>query len=335
MKSAETMINVTRGSLIECIHRGHIAVVNGNGHLLHSLGDPSYVTFARSTAKLIQTIAVVESGATGKFQLTPEEITLLCASHNGEQEHVNTAAHILRKIGLTEDSLQCGPHYPFHAHTTEHMKLQGIAPSSLHNNCSGKHSGMLALATQLTATTEDYMSIHHPVQQRMLRVMSEMSDVPVNNILIGTDGCGVPVYGVPIDKLALAYARLGSPEGLTPERTNACQTIVQSITASPQYLAGTGRFDTQLIQVTQGRVIGKLGAEGVFAMTIPDQDIGIIIKIEDGSKRALYPTAMEVLKQLQILSDEEFNQLQPFHQPVLKNWAGTVIGSIEPQFKLN
>ena len=223
MKPSDAIVRVYRGAITESIHRVHLAVMDTQGTLLHSAGDPHFLTFARSTAKLIQALPVIESGAADHFGLTEAEIALCCASHNGEAEHVGAAQGILGKLGYHSMHLQCGAHEPYHAPTAQAMRDRGEAPSTLHNNCSGKHSGMLALSSYLGASPDHYMSLEHPVQQLMLEAVSAMSDVPKAQMELGIDGCGVPVFGMPLDRLALAFARLGRPDELSQERVNACQ----------------------------------------------------------------------------------------------------------------
>lgn len=332
--NSESLVHVTRGPLTESVHRGHIAVVDAGGGLLYRAGAPETVTFARSAAKPLQALPVVEAGAADAFGFTGEELALLCASHNGETIHVETAARLLGKIGLDESYLQCGAHYPFHRPTAYAMRARGEKPTSLHNNCSGKHSGMLALAVAMKVPLDTYLSPEHPVQQRMLAAVSDMCGVPSENIAIGVDGCGVPVFGMPVTALATAYARLGKPDAFGEERRDSCRRIVEAIRSHPQYLAGDDRFDTQLVRATGGRIIGKMGAEGVFAMTVPERGWGIAVKIEDGAQRALYSTAAEALRQLGLLSDEELAELGEFHKPTQRNWQGTEVGSIVPDFTL-
>ncbi|MDU0201484.1 asparaginase [Paenibacillus sp. MAH-36] len=334
MKPSNTIVRVYRGNITESIHRVHLAVVNTKGSLLHGAGDPQLLTFARSTAKLIQALPVIESGAADHFGLGEAEIALCCASHNGEAEHVSAAQGILGKLGFHHEHLQCGAHEPYHAPTAQAMRERGEAPTTLHNNCSGKHSGMLALCAHLGASPDTYMSLQHPVQQLMLEAVCAMSGIPKSQMELGVDGCGVPVFGMPIHQLALAFARLGSPEALPEVRANACQRIVAAVRKYPQLLAGSDRFDTQLIEVTQGRIIGKMGAEGIFALTVPDKGLGFVLKIEDGNQRALYPAVVEALKQLDLLSSSEVSKLAAFHTPTVHNWQGTEVGIIRPDFQL-
>ncbi|TXK85706.1 asparaginase [Paenibacillus sp. N3.4] len=334
MKSSDALVRVYRGNITESIHHVHLAVVNNQGTLLYQAGDPHFLTFARSTAKLIQTLPVIESGAADRFGLEEAEIALCCASHNGEVEHVSTAQHILGKLGFNHAHLQCGAHEPYHAATAQAMRDRGEAPTTLHNNCSGKHSGMLTLTAHLGASPDTYMRIEHPVQQLMLETVCEMSGMSREQIQLGTDGCGVPVFGMPIKHLALAFARLGNPAGLSQTRANACQRIVAAVRKYPQFLAGSDRFDTQLIEITNGRIVGKMGAEGLFALTIPERELGFVLKIEDGNLRATYPAVVEALKQLDLLTESEVSALAAFHTPAVYNWQGTQVGYIRPDFQL-
>ncbi|MCL6459908.1 MAG: asparaginase [Gorillibacterium sp.] len=328
-------VKIYRGKLAESTHLIHIAVTDTAGTLLYSVGNPERITFARSSAKPLQAIAVVESGAIDHFGFTAAELALLCSSHNGETYHVELVAKMLAKLKLTDEDLQCGAHDPYYPPAAEALKAAGVSAGPLHNNCSGKHAGMLALALMLGAKTEGYPSPHHPVQEHMLAIISTMSNIPIADIVLGTDGCGVPVFGLPLHALAYAYARLGRPEGLATEHATACGRIVDAIRKHPIALAGTDRFDTRLVEVTQGRLIGKLGAEGVFAVTAPTEGLGLAIKIEDGTARALYPAVTEALHQLNLLSAEEFTALAQFHHPYLTNWQGTRVGQIIPEFVLN
>ncbi|MFD0680449.1 asparaginase [Paenibacillus sp. GCM10027630] len=336
---AHILVEALRGARTESLHRGHIAVVNTNHELIASAGDSAYYTFARSTAKPLQAIPLLEIDGELHFQLNDKMIALLCASHNGEDAHAELANEILHQLGLDENALQCGVHEPFHIPTANRLKEAGIPLTPLRNNCSGKHSGMLALSRLLELSTgstiEPYISNSHPVQLRMLDIIAYMCGVPADQISLGTDGCGVPVFAVPLESLGYAYARLGKPEGLPEQRAQACRRIVQAIIRQPYYLAGSDRFDTRLIEVTQGRIIGKMGAEGMFAFTIPEKGWGAAVKIEDGAMRAIYPAVMETLIQLDMLRKEEILLLEEFYHPKVLNCHNEVVGEIRPLLKLS
>jgi L-asparaginase II len=332
MSSSQTIVTVSRGSHTESVHQGHIAIVDYKDNLVYSYGNPNHFTFIRSTAKPLQAIAVVESGATEHF--SSAEIALLCASHSGEMKHVELVQTILQKLQLPISALQCGVHEPFHKHSKELLLRQNEKPTALHNNCSGKHVGMLALAVHLHHPWQLYTDIDHPIQQCLLKTISEMSVTPMSEIEIGIDGCSVPVYGMSIRKLALAYARLGQPIQLSQTRSKACLRILGCLRKHPYYIAGSNRFDTQLIEATNGAIIGKMGAEGVFALTIPAKGWGIAIKVADGAERALYPTVIETLAQLNLLDPQSLTALSSFHKPSIMNWQGAKVGSIVPCFQL-
>jgi L-asparaginase II len=325
--SSEKCIVVQRAGLTESVHRGHIAVVSDEGELLHALGHPQQPIFARSAAKPLQAIAVLEAGAKEAYNLTLAEIALLCASHNGESIHTDAVSALLARMGEFESALTCGAHYPFHKGTMQTMLESNTPATSIHNNCSGKHAGMLLLAHRLNVSPYGYARLDHPVQQAMLRVVAQMAELSPADIPTGIDGCGVPVFNLPLNRLALAYAKLGTLDG-------AAAIIREALAAHPEYLAGDDRYDTQLICITEGRVLGKMGAEGVFALCVPAKKIGVAIKIEDGNFRALYPAVTETLMQLNIISNEEYMALNNWHDPVLYNHAGTEVGRIVPSFRL-
>lgn len=328
------LVEVSRGEVTESVHRGHIAAMDSRGKLIAYVGNPQHYGYMRSAAKLLQVIPLLEARGDEQFGLTEAETALCCASHSGEPAHVNTALSILNKLGLGESALECGPQEPMYKPAADVLKQEGLQPSQLHNNCSGKHAGMLALAKAMDVSIEQYTRLAHPVQQKMLHTVANMCGVPAESIKLGIDGCGVPVFAVPLASLAYAYARLGSPEELSPKRAAACRKIIQVICKHPYYVAGTDRFDTRLAEVTQGRIIGKMGAEGVYALTVPDRGIGVAVKIEDGAERALYPAAAEALMQLEAVTRKEADQLAEFHHPHVLNRRGEIVGVIRPAFQL-
>jgi len=330
----DIVVRVCRGPLTESVHRGHLAAVDACGRLLAEAGEPRLVTFARSAAKPLQALPVIEAGAADAFGLTATELALLCASHSGEAEHVDAAGALLAKLGLSAAQLQCGVHEPFDAAAARRLRERGEPPTSLHNNCSGKHAGMLALALRLSAPVESYMDAGHPVQRLMHNTVAAMCGLSAAELHTGVDGCGVPVFGMPLDRLAYAYARLGKPEGLSAERAAACTRVIAALRAHPRLLAGSGRFDTRLIEATGGRIVGKMGAEGVFALCVPEQGFGLALKIADGQQRALYPAVTEALRQLGWLQERELAELAEFHEPVQRNWQGAEVGRIRPEVRL-
>lgn len=334
MTSSSILLRLTRGSLTESVHRGSIAVTDDRGNVISSAGDPYAVTYARSSMKPVQAIPVIESGAADAYGFTPEEIAILCASHNGEEKHIATVKSMLTKIGLTSCSLQCGPHDPYDKASADRLKEAGEKPTELHNNCSGKHAGMLALSRHMRVSPERYLEPTHPVQIVMRSTVGEMAGMDDEEIILGIDGCGVPVFGLPLFRLAAAFARLGTAASEPTHRGEAAARILNALRRHPFQIAGTGRYDTRLIEVTNGRIIGKMGAEGVFALTVPELGLGLALKIEDGTQRAIYPVVTEALVQLGWLSPEEAAGLAEFHKQAIRNWKGTVVGGYSPDFKL-
>jgi len=306
-------IRCIRGELTESVHLGHAVITNSEGSIMAQWGNPRYLTYARSTVKPLQALAIIESGAVQQYGLSPEEIAIICASHRGEQLHVDTVTSILNKIGMSSADLRC----------------------AVNDNCSGKHAGMLVLSTVLGISARHYYELKHPVQLLIAQTIASICEVDVEQLITAVDGCGVPVFGMPIQQLAKGFARLGTPlPDFHSTRMDACHTIIKSLRHSPFLLAGTDRFDTDLIELTKGRIIGKMGAEGVYAFTVPGQDIGAAIKIVDGAERALYPAVVELLHQLKLLQAHELLKLRSYHKPNLYNRLGEIVGSIEPHCSL-
>lgn len=319
---------------MENTHRGHVAIVDWQGNLLYSVGDPHHVTYWRSSAKPFQALPVVESGAADRYGIEPKELALFCASHNGEAMHTETVLGIFKKIGLESTLLQCGVHMPYHAETAHAMFRADEKPTYLHSNCSGKHSGMLTLVAHRGHDPVRYLELNHPVQQEILDYVSDFSSYPRNKIAIGTDGCGVPVHGLPLFNMALAYARLMRPQG-ERSRIEACQRVVSAMLAHPEMVGGTDRFCTDLMRTGQGSLIGKAGAAGVYCVGIQDQGIGIAVKCEDGSSRGRDPVVVEILKQLGYLNQEQVAALAKYHHPENINHRKEKCGQVMPVLKLN
>lgn len=328
------IVDVYRGPLVESSHYGHIAVVDLQGNILHSVGDPQRLTFARSSAKPLQAIPVVESGAADRYQFSPADIALCCASHSGEAQHVNRAAAMLSRIGLSPDALQCGTHIPHDQEGYKQLIRAGGELTPLYNNCSGKHSGMLALACHMGADPAGYRQVDHPVQVAMRAAVADLAGMKPEEIVIGVDGCGVPVFGLPLYRLALAFAKLSDPSDLPEARRQAVERITSAMMAHPEMVAGTNRFCTDLMGALRGRVIGKAGAEGVYAAGIMGKGIGIAVKVEDGNIRAAYPAVVAVLEQLGCLNETDLQALQHHRVPVIKNARQEVIGQLRAAFSL-
>ncbi|MCL6625829.1 asparaginase [Alicyclobacillus shizuokensis] len=331
---SQVLVEVWRGPLIESVHRGDLAVVDVRGELLYAYGHATRVTYARSAAKPLQLVPLLETGAAAAYGLSDQEIAVCCASHNGEDSHVETVRGLLRRAGIPESCLRCGVHPPYYAPAYEGVLRDGGDVLPIHNNCSGKHAGMLLLAQHLGADLDTYLDPDHPVQKKVLQAVSELTEVAADEIVVGTDGCGLPVFGLPLRNLALAYARLGQPDGLSPGRRAALARIRDAMMNHPHFVAGTDRFCTRLMEAAPGSVVAKVGAEGVYCVALPELGWGLALKIDDGNSRAAYPTVVEALAQMQALPSSAVSELAEFHRPMLTNHQGKVVGQVVPNFRL-
>lgn len=342
MPQSAPLVEVRRGRIVESRHRGHIAAVDGDGNLVASLGEPEMVTYLRSSAKPFQALPLVVSGAADRFGFNEAEIAIACGSHSGEDIHVETVAWMLRKIGLDESFLKCGVHEPFDLATAERLRARGERPGILRNNCSGKHTGMLALALHLGAPPETYDQLDNPVQQAILRAVSQFSGIRAESVAVGIDGCGVPVFGMPVRAMALMYVRLAMPPADLDETVRrGCDRIVEAMTTYPELVGGTGeRFDTKVMRALGGRAVSKIGAEGVYTACVRPcagwpRGLGLAFKIEDGEdRRARSTIAIECLRQLGVLDENANESLAPYSGFPIKNHRGDIVGEIAPSFKL-
>ncbi len=339
---AEPLVEVRRGAITESRHRGHIVVVNPQGEILAYLGDPANVTFLRSSAKPFQAIPLLVSGAADRFGFNDQEVAMACASHNGEPIHTEIVAEMLKKIGLEPSALKCGVHEPYSAKAAAELRAKGESPNVLHNNCSGKHAGMLAVAIHIGAPTETYDHADNPVQLAIGRVVAQFSNIALEDLAVGIDGCGVPVFGITMKAMALAFARLIVPPKEFDDATrNACTRVVKVMTQYPELIGGThDRLDTEIMKAAPGRIVSKVGAEGVYtAGIVPCEEwpegLGIALKIEDGDDHRARPTVViEALRQLNILRDESLESVGRYAFFPVKNRRGDVVGEIRASFGL-
>lgn len=331
---AEVLVEVRRGQLVESYHRGYIAVVNSDGEIVSSVGDPNFLSYWRSSAKPIQALPVVESGAMEKWGITKKELALFCASHSGEDFHVDTVLEILRKIGVEQKELRCGSHLPYNKGASAKIVKEGQSPTSLHCNCSGKHSGMLVVCKEKGYPLDDYTELKHPLQEELLDVIADFCKYPKEEIVVGIDGCGVPVYGLPVYNWALAYAFLADPTKLEESRKEAIETITDAMVQFPEMVGGSDRICTDLMRVGKGNLIAKAGAEGVYCVGIKDKKLGFAIKMEDGSPRGRGPAVIETLRQLGALDDQQLEELKHHHLPENRNHRKDLCGVVKPIFKL-
>src|SRR5215213_2634664 len=339
---AEPLVEVKRGSITESRHRGHIAVVDPEGNLVASLGAPENVTYLRSSAKPFQALPLLISGAAERFGFTDREVALACGSHNGELIHTDLAASMLKKIGLGPEALRCGTHEPYGVEAALELRVRGEQPNVLHNNCSGKHAGMLAVALHIGAPIDNYENPENPVQKAIADVVSQFSGVAVIDMAVGVDGCAAPVFGITVKAMALAYARLVSPPASFDKKTrDASERIVRVMSSYPELIGGTSeRLDTELMRAAPRRLISKVGAEGVYTAGIRPSDewpqgLGVAIKIEDGDDKRARPTVViESLRQLGVLRDESLEAVAKYAFFPVKNRRDEIVGEISASFDL-
>ena len=351
------IFEITRGGIVETVHYGSLAVVDVYGKLFASWGDPFAVTYLRSSAKPFQVLPFLEQGGGSFYSLSMQEITLMCASHSGTDEHMSVLRSIQAKADVKESDLRCGVHPIGHKPTIEAMRQRGEALSPNRNNCSGKHTGMLAFAGMRGLSKEDYLDPSHPIQQDILHTFAEMCSLSVAQVTVGVDGCSAPNFAVPLYHAALAYARLCDPRagGVAPHaRVEACQLATDAMLSYPEMVGGLDSFDTRLMRVLEKRLVCKGGAEGYLALGLlpgalhaGSPALGIVLKISDGdlaghSRPAGDPfgrvrpaVALEILRQLGLLTPAHLAELAEYGPAFpLHNWANITIGQGRPCFEL-
>lgn len=316
--------------MVESRHAGAAAVVDAAGGVVRSWGDIERPVFARSAIKPLQALPLVETGAAERFGLGDAEIALACASHRGEPIHVDTVRRWLARADLGPQDLECGSHAPGNPAVAAAMIRAGEAHSALHNNCSGKHSGFLTTARHLDEPTRGYIAPDHPVQQRVQAVLESMSGLDLARAPRGTDGCGIPVIGIPLGGMARAMARLADPRGLTVERAAAGKRILDAMAAAPIMVSGTGGFATVVMIVAGASVRLKPGAEGVYCAVLPGLGYGVALKIDDGAARASEVAVGAILEGLGAFTSAQREILAARLRPVITNVAGREVGTIRP-----
>lgn len=320
------LVKVNRGDVLESFHRGVICIVDKDNKILYSEGDVEQLCYPRSALKFFQQIPMLISGAVEHFGFTQKEIALFCGSHNGEPQHVETVTSILNKIGLTESDLQCGPQMPTLREDQYNLIKQDIQPRKIHNNCSGKHAGFLAYCIYRNWPIESYIDPSHPLHLEILDVISDFYAYPKEKIKQGIDGCSAPIFAFPVLNQAIAYKNLVHPVQFDENVQNACKTMVDAIVQFPGMIAGSKRYCTDLMRLSEGKLIGKTGADGVYSIGVREHNYGICIKVDDGKMGPQYNIAQAVIEQLGILSDEANESLRQYVHHENKNFGGLVTG---------
>jgi len=314
-----------RGDVVESTHRVHVAVVHADDGLVASAGNPAHQSFVRSSIKMFQALPLVEGGGVERFQLTGEELALCTASHGGEPFHVSAARSILAKALVTEAALACGPHLPMHEPSAEALARAGETPGRIHNNCSGKHAGMLAHCVQQQWVTGGYHRFSHPMQQRVVSTLSRYTRVDSSEFDKGIDGCGLPTFALPLDAVAEGCARFAAAAA---DAEPAPATLYNAMVMHPEYVAGTDRLDTDLMRMANRRLFAKVGAEGFYCAGIPAMKLGVALKVEDGAKRAAEPALLSVLHRLSAIGSAELEQLVRYGRPDILNTRNEIVGHL-------
>lgn len=324
------LVQVTRGGFVESQHRGAWVVTDCAGAVQAGSGAFDEPFFARSTVKALQLLPLVETGAADQFGVSDVELALACASHNAEELHTVPVAQWLERLGYSSDDLQCGKQSPGDAERRSVMRATGEAPSALHNNCSGKHAGFLALAKHLGVPADEYLDPASASQTLVRDAIASMCDLDANDLVPAIDGCSAPTYRLPLSSLAMAFARVANPARLNAERERIYSRVLDAVAANPALIAGEyKRICTALSRVTKGRLFPKIGAEGVYVVGERGSNRGLAIKLDDGGLRGLHPLLMELLTRHEFLSEEEAASLASWRSTELRNWSNKLVGSIE------
>jgi L-asparaginase II len=318
---------VTRGQVVESCHHVHAAVSNASGILSARAGNASLVTHWRSCAKPFQVLPFLASGGFDELRWGDDQLAIACGSHGGEPEHVAIAHQMLADIGLEEGDLACGPHEPLSSRGAKILRETGERPSRLHNNCSGKHAAMLARAKTAGWPTHGYERPEHEVQLNCLHAVSRWTGLATESIGRSVDGCGVVEFSLPLDHMATAYARLAHA---ARDGDEDAARLLHAMQTRPFLVGGSDRFDTVLIEETEGRIVSKVGAEGVHSALIVDRGLGIAVKVEDGATRAQYPALLRALQLLEALPAELPVRLEEFLTRPVRNTRGETVGEVRP-----
>ena len=322
------LAEVLRGNVVESRHRGILCVSDAAGGQVITLGDVDAPVFPRSAVKSIQALPFVESGAADAYGFGNKELAMACASHNGEPEHAALAQSMLERAGLDESDLECGTHWPTRQQTLIDLAGQNRKPNQFHNNCSGKHSGFLCTCAHSGIAHNGYVKREHWLQETVRDAMEDVTGAKHDPAMSGTDGCSIPTYAIPLSSMARGFAKMATGEGLSTERAKAAGRLFAACMDEPFYVAGSDRADTRIMQAAPGRIMVKIGAEGVFCGAVPELGLGFAIKCEDGAARAVEAIVARVLEIL-LRGDEQLaSKLEEIANPVFTNWNGIKVGGI-------
>ncbi len=324
----------TRSGRVDSVHEGYICITDSNKNVLYSIGNPYASIFIRSSGKPLYAVTFVNSGAMDKYHITLKELAIICSSHEGQAFHRQIILSILNKLGLKEKDLDCGSIYPGNQKVHDALIMLGKRPTPVFNNCSGKHVGMLALCRFYNYPIEGYTRPDHPLQQLIRKTMAEMLEIDEEEIILGKDGCTIPTYLLTLKQVSWLYACLAHGYEGKGKYSECFGLIQKAMTTYPKVIGGKGTFCTDLITHTKGRAIGKIGAEGVYMIAVPEKHLGVCINIFDGHPWASFPVAVRVLEELDILDGPTVKKLEKWALPPIKDDKGNDVGYIHPSFSL-
>lgn len=331
------LVEAWRGNIVESAHRGAFAVLDSHGGVRAALGDIDRPVFPRSAVKVMQALPLVASGAAERFGLSDAELALACASHNGEPAHVAAAEAMLAKAGLDAAALECGAHWPYREAFQRQMAAHGQTPTALHNNCSGKHAAFVCVGCLMAAHAgqdarafvRGYLQPQHPVMRVVSAAIARATGADLAAAPVGTDGCSIPTYALPLRALALGFARIATGQGLDADDARAARRLRAAVAAQPFMVAGTDRFDTRVMQHFGERVFCKVGAEGMYATALPEQGLGVAIKIDDGNNARAAEVVVAALLEALLQPDAAGTALlRATSDAVLRNWNGIAVGAL-------
>lgn len=322
------LAEVTRGNTVESRHRGSAIVIDADGGVVFQAGDIARPVFPRSAVKAIQGLPLIESGAADRYGLTEAELALAVSSHSGEPLHAETALGMLRKAGRDTGCLECGAHWPMNDKVARALAKAGGEPTALNNNCSGKHAGFVCLSCSMDEDPAGYVKPGHAVQKAVHGALEEVTGAVHSTDHMGTDGCSIPSYAIPLKALALGFARLGTGQSFGPERAKAAARVRAAAAAHPFMVAGTDRFDTRLMSLLGARVFSKTGAEGVYCAALPELGYGIALKCDDGAGRAAEVALGALVARFLPMDDATATAFAPLREVVLTNWNGIEVGRV-------
>lgn len=330
----QPLVVLTRTNHIESIHGGSICVADSSNKTVFCIGDANSKVYLRSAAKPILAVALVNSGAMERFNISLEELAVVCSSHSGEDFHREIVSSILSKIGLSEEDLECGVAEPYNEDVKKELIRKGQRPSKLHNCCSGKHVGMLAICRHYGFSVKGYTELKHPVQQLILKIIAELLECEIGNIVTGVDGCGVPSLLITLHQASYLYSLLAQGLNGTTRYKDCFGLIQKAMITYPRIINGDKEFCTDLITYSKGSAIGKVGAEGVYCIAVPGMKLGICIKISDGNERAVYPVTIHLLKEFNALDEDALEKLKLWAYPPVKDHKGRSVGYTIPVFDI-